>query len=125
MIAVLCGVVVHMCAGYENCSSDFSSQCQCGEEMFLNKRQYVVNCTNTGLKNALLLQHLPPATQVKQIKRLLTFCVNYIHTLLTCIRHFNYLKKSYHFWRMYGNQQIITSEECMGTNMYYAGLLYY
>lgn len=63
MLAVLCGVV-HVHAGYENCSSDFSSQCQCGEEMFLNKRQYVVNCTNTGFRDALLLQRLPPRTQV-------------------------------------------------------------
>uniref|UniRef100_A0A1B6LFC2 LRRCT domain-containing protein n=1 Tax=Graphocephala atropunctata TaxID=36148 RepID=A0A1B6LFC2_9HEMI len=46
------------------CDEEFSSKCFCGNIKYLDKVQYVVNCTNTQFQNASVLQNLPSKTQV-------------------------------------------------------------
>jgi len=48
-----------------DCSPEFGGKCTCGKGEYEGRNeQYIVNCTNTGFNNTLVLQHIPPQTQV-------------------------------------------------------------
>ncbi|XP_046398348.1 trophoblast glycoprotein [Ischnura elegans] len=47
-----------------NCPSAFKEACTCGQSIYQQRIQYVVNCTNAGFTDTEPLAHLPPATEI-------------------------------------------------------------
>ncbi|XP_071451229.1 trophoblast glycoprotein isoform X2 [Hetaerina americana] len=48
----------------KGCPAAFKGLCTCGEAIYQQKQQYVVNCTNAKFTDTIPLTHLPQATQV-------------------------------------------------------------
>ncbi|KAH8383166.1 hypothetical protein KR009_007126 [Drosophila setifemur] len=47
-----------------SCGPNFPAACSCGEELYESEMQYVVNCTNAGLKNTSVLEFMPDQVEV-------------------------------------------------------------
>ncbi|ETN63575.1 leucine-rich transmembrane protein [Anopheles darlingi] len=48
----------------DDCGREFRGKCDCGMRMYNYRPQYVVNCTDTGFRDTLVLEHLPAQTEV-------------------------------------------------------------
>ncbi|XP_058116548.1 asporin [Anopheles ziemanni] len=48
----------------DDCGPHFKGRCSCGMQMYNFRPQYVVNCTNTGFRDTIMLEHLPLQTEV-------------------------------------------------------------
>lgn len=68
--AVLCPIV-----NGGNCGQLFKGKCSCGTAMYIDRVQYIVNCTNTGFRESNMLENMPPETEV------LIFTGNYLPEL--------------------------------------------
>lgn len=66
---------VLMAGGGSSCGPKFQGKCICGQAMYDNRMQYVVNCTDQGFRDTTVLEHLPKQTEV------LIFTGNYIEEL--------------------------------------------
>lgn len=51
------------CTWGSNCGPEFKG-CTCGDVLYQDQIQYVVNCSNTGFTDTAVLQHLPDEIQV-------------------------------------------------------------
>lgn len=58
-----------------DCGPEFKKKCTCGFGEYIDKTQYIVNCTNAGFTESSMLEHLPLQTEV------LIFTGNYISEL--------------------------------------------
>ena len=58
-----------------DCGAEFQQKCICSYSKYIDKIQYVVNCTNSGFKDTSMLEFLPVQTEV------LIFTGNYIPEL--------------------------------------------
>lgn len=47
-----------------DCGPKFKNKCHCGMAEYIDRTQYIVNCTNTGFTDTTMLEHLPPQTEV-------------------------------------------------------------
>lgn len=48
-----------------DCGPKFKNKCLCGKGEYIDRIQYIVNCTNSGFRDTSMLQeHLPPQTEV-------------------------------------------------------------
>lgn len=47
-----------------DCGPKFKNKCRCGMAEYIDRIQYIVNCTNSGFKDTAMLEHLPPQTEV-------------------------------------------------------------
>ncbi|XP_033241828.1 trophoblast glycoprotein [Drosophila pseudoobscura] len=47
-----------------SCGPNFPPACSCGEEVYESEMQYVVNCTNAGLRNTSVLEFMPEKVEV-------------------------------------------------------------
>ncbi|XP_005181992.1 toll-like receptor 5 [Musca domestica] len=47
-----------------SCGPNFPSTCLCGREMYEGSMQYIVNCTNAGLRNTSVLEFMPQDVEV-------------------------------------------------------------
>lgn len=47
-----------------SCGPNFPNACTCGHEMYEGSMQYVVNCTNTGLRNTSVLEFMPQEVEI-------------------------------------------------------------
>ncbi|XP_059218032.1 phospholipase A2 inhibitor [Stomoxys calcitrans] len=47
-----------------SCGPNFPSACCCGREMYEGSMQYIVNCTNAGLRNTSVLEFMPQDVEV-------------------------------------------------------------
>lgn len=72
------------------CGDNFPKECFCGMEKYEEQMQYIVNCTNAGLRDTSILKNMPETTQV------LIFTGNIITELpwnvFGAINDYNYLK---------------------------------
>ncbi|XP_053658039.1 SLIT and NTRK-like protein 4 [Anopheles marshallii] len=59
LIALLAALTVA-----DDCGRDFQGKCSCGFQMYNYRTQYVVNCTNTGFRDTVVLERLPLQTEV-------------------------------------------------------------
>lgn len=57
------------------CGPNFPAACNCGHEMYEGSYQFVVNCTNSGLRNTSVLEFMPQEVEI------LIFTGNYITEL--------------------------------------------
>ncbi|KAM7361927.1 trophoblast glycoprotein isoform 1-T2 [Cochliomyia hominivorax] len=46
------------------CGPNFPAACNCGHEMYEGSNQYVVNCTNSGLRNTSVLEFMPEEVEI-------------------------------------------------------------
>lgn len=47
-----------------DCGPKFKNKCLCGKGEYIDRIQYIVNCTNSGFRDTSMLEHLPPQTEV-------------------------------------------------------------
>lgn len=47
-----------------DCGPKFKNKCSCGKGEYIDRIQYIVNCTNSGFRDTAMLEHLPPQTEV-------------------------------------------------------------
>ncbi|CAG9805811.1 unnamed protein product [Chironomus riparius] len=47
-----------------DCGAKFQNKCSCGLGEYIDRMQYIVNCTNTGFRDTTMLQALPKQTEV-------------------------------------------------------------
>ncbi|XP_073836361.1 toll-like receptor 5 [Musca autumnalis] len=47
-----------------SCGPNFPSTCLCGREMYEGSMQYIVNCTNAGLRNTSVLEFMPQQVEI-------------------------------------------------------------
>lgn len=47
-----------------SCGPNFPSTCHCGQELYEGSMQYIVNCTNSGLRNTSVLEFMPQEVEV-------------------------------------------------------------
>lgn len=47
-----------------DCGPKFKNKCSCGMGEYIDRIQYIVNCTNSGFRDTSMLEHLPPQTEV-------------------------------------------------------------
>lgn len=47
-----------------DCGPKFKNKCLCGRAEYIDRIQYIVNCTNSGFRETSMLEHLPPQTEV-------------------------------------------------------------
>jgi hypothetical protein len=47
-----------------DCGPKFKNKCDCGKGEYIDRIQYIVNCTNSGIRDTAMLEHLPPQTEV-------------------------------------------------------------
>jgi Leucine rich repeat len=47
-----------------DCGPKFKNKCSCGKGEYIDRIQYIVNCTNSGFRETSMLEHLPPQTEV-------------------------------------------------------------
>src|SRR5690349_7591199 len=47
-----------------DCGPKFKNKCLCGRGEYIDRIQYIVNCTNSGFRYTSMLDHLPPQTEV-------------------------------------------------------------
>lgn len=47
-----------------DCGPKFKNKCLCGKAEYIDRVQYIVNCTNSGFRDTSMLEHLPPQTEV-------------------------------------------------------------
>ena len=63
-VILLLAVVPIFVNGGDCGSSKFKNKCYCGKAMYIDRIQYVVNCTNTAFTDTSMLEKLPPQTEV-------------------------------------------------------------
>jgi len=64
LIYILIFTIIPLILADNSCGPKFKGKCTCGYQMFEERRQYLVNCTNEGFKDTTVLESLPLETQV-------------------------------------------------------------
>ncbi|XP_058059802.1 trophoblast glycoprotein [Anopheles bellator] len=64
LVRVLVAVLLPVLSLADDCGREFRGKCSCGYQMYNYQTQYVVNCTDTGFRDTLVLEHLPAQTEV-------------------------------------------------------------
>ncbi|XP_068152785.1 trophoblast glycoprotein isoform X2 [Drosophila tropicalis] len=47
-----------------SCGPNFPTSCSCGREMYESEVQFIVNCTNAGLRNTSVLEYMPDEVEI-------------------------------------------------------------
>ncbi|XP_017105038.2 trophoblast glycoprotein [Drosophila bipectinata] len=63
-MAVSLALVMGDSSSSSSCGPNFPGACSCGEELYESEMQYVVNCTNAGLRNTSVLEFMPEQVEV-------------------------------------------------------------
>lgn len=64
IISIVLMVFISTSTSSPTCGPGFPKQCFCGQAIYEDQLQYIVNCTNTGLTNTSILETLPEKTEV-------------------------------------------------------------
>lgn len=72
---IILSVLAELSVSSLSCGAQFMGKCICGQQLYENQMRYVVNCTDTGLKNTSILEYMPSQTEV------LIFTGNFIEEL--------------------------------------------
>lgn len=75
LLAISTALTLSNAESSSSCGPNFPSACTCGNEKYEYTVQYIVNCTNTGLNNTSVLEHMPEQVEI------LIFTGNYIAEL--------------------------------------------
>ncbi|KAH8350219.1 hypothetical protein KR067_006850 [Drosophila pandora] len=63
-MAISLALVMGDSSSSSSCGPNFPAACSCGEELYESEMQYVVNCTNAGLRNTSVLEFMPEQVEV-------------------------------------------------------------